>query len=72
MKTVLVISHGQTYIEHFFNMRTVTSRRVHLSESSIDGLHPIKDAVKHNGKGHPHNVHITMPLLDCVRDVLKK
>ena len=32
-----------------------------LGESTIDGLRSIKDAVKHHGKGHPHNVPIIMP-----------
>jgi hypothetical protein len=53
VKNVLIISHGNAQIERGFsiNSNIITENRSGLSESSINGLRLVYDAVKYFGSG---------------------
>ncbi len=58
VKNVLIISHGNAQVERGFsiNSNIITENRSGLSESSINGLRLVYDAVKYFGSGSVHKV----------------
>ncbi|CAF0979657.1 unnamed protein product [Adineta steineri] len=69
IKNTLIISHGNAHVERGFsiNSNIITENRSSLSESSINGLRQIHDAVKFYGNDSIHKIVVNTDMINVVK-----